>query len=294
MLEKREYRDISGDPHRRAWLEFCLQLVFCYPLVMLVVAPVAALLGRFGLSGDLPSHIHFAGYEALLCLLIGPVIGWQVGSFAPWLVASGKWLWVLPTFVLGYAVCNAARSQLVPWLPEEFFASPSNERIAVYFLTLPSCSAVGYSIGMASQCAWQFKPRWDGILGGLVSMAIGSVLFFASVGLVHRFECAKWESWSKLRFIIDPSGLRFASDPGALCADSNAGRFPLIIAHVESLETRICNGGQILGASDPRARDGIPIDKVRVLDGPRAGAIGWVLSYGLRGTTPPDISSERH
>lgn len=37
----------------------------------------------------------------------------------------------------------------VPWLPEVLFAAGTNEGLGVYLFTLPACSALGYSTGMA-------------------------------------------------------------------------------------------------------------------------------------------------
>lgn len=265
----------------RTLLYYCLQLILCYPATMLAVLPVAALLRAFGLSGDLPSQIHFAGYQALLCLFIGPIVGWTAGRLVPSLVSTGRWLWVLPAAVLIFSIV-AAKNQPVPWLPEEFFASSDNEGIGVYFLTLPSCAALGYSIGMVLRGAYRKRASGPGLhpVVRILLVAVIGALFVPSAALMHRFERVKMESWSKVRFVIDPSGLRFSPDPNLLCAATSAA-LPLLRAHLESLESRTCSGGRLLdnGATPPR--DSFVIEKVRVLDGTDTGRVGWVPSYGL-------------
>jgi hypothetical protein len=48
---------------------------------------------------------------------------------------------------------------------------------------------------------------------------------------------------------------------------------------MQSLETHVCKGDQ--------TNDAFPIEKVKVLSGPNAGLVGWVLAYGLRAAVKP-------
>jgi hypothetical protein len=116
---------------------------------MLAGAPFFALLSVLGFGGEHPAHIHFAGYDALVCLSVGLIAGWVIGCVSPTLVPSGRWIWVLPAIVsLPDMVREGLASGPVPWLPESWFVAGTNEGLGVYLLTLPACSALGYSIGM--------------------------------------------------------------------------------------------------------------------------------------------------
>jgi len=271
-------------------LDYCLQLIFCYPLTMLAVWPVSALLGTLGLSGEHPSHIYFAGYRALLCLFVGPIVGWAVGRMSPSRVTVGRWLWLLPAVVLIPSIIHAMRTGPVPWLPEEFFITGDNEGLGVVFITLPACSAIGYSVGMVlagmpgeRAITYAIRP----ILRIALALVIGAALFVPCAALLSRFERAKMQSWSKVRSVIDPSGLRFSPDPNQLCAAPSSSALPLLQATVESLESRICGGGRLVETGAPLPRDSFQIERVKVLGGPNAGLEGWVPSYGLSRVQKP-------
>jgi hypothetical protein len=125
-------------------LRYFGQLLCSYPAVMIAGAPFLLLLSLIGLGGD---H-GFAGYKILVSLLVGPFVGRVVGRSSPELVRTGKWIWALPAiFVIPGIVSDLLRAG--PWLPETFFATSSNEGLAVYLISLPAFSAIGYSIGMA-------------------------------------------------------------------------------------------------------------------------------------------------
>jgi hypothetical protein len=89
------------------------------------------------------------------------------------------------------------------------------------------------------------------------------------------------QSWSRVRFVIDPSGLRFAPGPNPLCAAPDSSALPLVRATVESLESRICGRGLLLDVGAPEPPGSFSIQRVKMLDGPRAGQEGWVPAYGL-------------
>lgn len=71
-------------------LLYVCQLFLFYPEVMLAAKPFAALMGLIGLSGNYPSHIHFAGYDALVCVLIsGPLVAYVTARLFPTTISSG-------------------------------------------------------------------------------------------------------------------------------------------------------------------------------------------------------------
>jgi hypothetical protein len=167
------------------------------------------------------------------------------------------------------------RTGPVPSLPEEFFITGSNEGLGVVLLTLPMCSATGYSIGMVLLGMRRF-------LRTVIVVAVGAALFTPCALILHRYERAKIENWSKVRSVIDPSGLPFSPDPNFLFAHPT-GQLPLLHATVEDLEKRVCSKGQLAEAGAPQSYSAFTIKKVRILNGPNAGREGWVPSYGLSG-----------
>src|SRR5450432_3815657 len=84
----------------KGMLRYFFKLFMSYPIVMLSGIPLFALLSVLGLSGQHSSDVYFAGYRALACLFVGSVVGWCVGRKVPSLVATGRWIWLLPAVVL--------------------------------------------------------------------------------------------------------------------------------------------------------------------------------------------------
>ncbi|MGA2184890.1 MAG: hypothetical protein ABSH47_17870 [Bryobacteraceae bacterium] len=274
-------------------LRYFLQLVSSYPVVMLAGFPLSRLLSVFGLSGEHPSQTHFAGYLALSCLFVGPFIGWVVGHKVPSFVPSGRWIWVLPTVIFCPGVAGDLLSrQQIPWLPESVFATGSNEGLGVFLVTLPACSALGYSIGMAlvtPKAKWTKLPR----LGPMPHPATIILAWVALVGilaiLAHRFEMSRIESWSRVRTVIGRPGLWLSADPNLLCSApaSNRGRLLPTATLVEGLERRACVKDRLLDADAPESAGSWNIERVKVLNGSNAGVEGWVLDYGLLETLKP-------
>ena len=273
-----------------AAVRYFLQLVFSYPVVVLAGYPLSRLLSVFGLSGEHPSQTYFAGYLALSCLLVGPFIGWAVGRKVPSFVPSGRWIWVLPAAALFPGMAGAVLSrQQVLWLPEYFFATSANEGLGVFLFTLPACSALAYSIGMAFVAP---KPGWTK-LSTMLNPATIIVAWVAVVGILaiqaRRFEISRIESWSRVRTVIGRPGLWLSADPNLLCTApmSNSGRLLPTATMVQSLERRTCVKDRLLDAGAPELAGSWNIERVKVLSGSNAGAEGWVWDYGLLETLKP-------
>jgi hypothetical protein len=254
---------------------------------MLAAWPASALLRACGLHGDHPPHIYFAGYQALLCLFVGPIPGWITGRMAPSLAPTGRWTWVIGAMVLIPSIVHATATRPVPWLPEEFFVTGANEGLSVVLLTLPACSAIGYSIGMLLLGIFP-NSRGAGtnrLVRGLLVFGTGIGLFLPCAAILHKFERTKIEGWSRVRFIIDPLGLRFSPDPNFLCSAPTGVALPLLRpAIVESLESRICGEDHLLELGTSPPLNSFSIERVKVLNGPNAGSQGWVPAYGLQKT----------
>jgi hypothetical protein len=267
---------------------YFLQLLICYPAIMLVVKPFSALLSAFGLSGNYPSHVHFAGYDMLSCIFVGPVVSWSIGRRAPSLVPTGRWIWILPVLlVTPIVVLEQLHPQPIPWLPESFFDTGGEGFLAVFFLTLPTCSAIGYSIGMAFvgfSRRWVTPNRRSSVSRGIVFSLASIALFGILTSLLHSFEQAKIESWSKIRYVIDDQ-VRLSQDPNVLCAGLVPEGPPLKnLMAVESLERRACGGDRLLPPGAAPQPGSWVLERVKVLNGSHAGAEGWVLAYGLKET----------
>jgi hypothetical protein len=267
-------------------LRYFLQLLCSYPAVSIAIIPFSAVLSRLGFSGELSSNKFFAGYEALLCLFVGPFIGWIVGHLKPSFVSSGRWIWILPAMIIVPDMVRQLLHQSIPWIPEYFFATNANERLGVYLGTLPTCSAVGYSIGMFFTRVRRFRSV---IKAAIVTIA-GVALFCLFASLLRKFENSRLESWARVRTVIDRAGLPFSADVRLLCGpkDLASSRAFLLRSgtYVETLERRGCSEDQLVDVNAlPPATVGNPgpflLDRVRVLSGPLAGSEGWVLEYGL-------------
>jgi len=262
-------------------LRFFGQLVLCYPAALVAGAPITFLLSKFGLSGAHPqSDVYFAGYEALICLFIGPFVGWCAGRAMPLLVVTGRWIWVAPAILLLSELTLQVRIRAAS-LPEFLFATSANEGLGVFLVTLPVGSVAGYSIGMA--LVGMRRLRAVLVRRHAVALALASTAVFSlCVGLLGNYEREKLEWWSRLRTVVDPLGVVFSPEAKSLCA--NPQNAPVSIrltrgTRVERLENRFCKDGRL---SDTDAgRDGFMVDKVRVLTGPSTGMQGWVGAYGL-------------
>lgn len=269
---------------------YLIQLLLCYPAVMLAAEPFSFLLSNSTLSGNHPSHIHFAGYGALVCVLVGPIVGWGIGRVAPSLMPSGRWVW-LPFLILLPDIFRAQlHPEAIPWLNEYLFQTAGEGGLAVVLFTLPACSAVGYSAGMALagiKAAFLKPSRLRSILPIAVLSALGIAVFCLTAPLLRQFEEAKVERWSKVRYVVERPGLWLSRDPTPLCAGEPGVLSISALTMVEALESRNCSGDQLLEPGTPPQPTSWSLERVRVLNGPHAGAEGWVLAYGLLETVRP-------
>ena len=156
---------------------------------------------------DFPSHIHFAGYDALVFLFVGLVVGWAVGRIAPGFVSTGRWIWI-PFMALSPDILSSLlRHQAAPWLNEYLFQTAAEGAFTVALFTLPGCSAIGYSIGMSMA---GIAPK-DGRLRRsamplLASCVVCAVLFALLVPVLRAYEHTSIGKWSKVRYVVDQPG----------------------------------------------------------------------------------------
>jgi hypothetical protein len=267
-----------------AGFRYFIQLLFSYPAGFLASMPLTALLVSLGFSDRGPS-VQFAGYEALACLFISPVVGCAAGRFRPSLAPTGRWIWILP---VGLTLLDAVSELWHPsvyHLPSFLFAS-SEIGLGVYFFTLPACCAAGYSVGMA---LLTLDRRWPTSVRRNVTLSVaGAIIFGMLTAMLHNFERTSIERWAKIRF-VESEALQVSPDPRILCQEYISSRdLDLLPRHlaVEKLDRRACREGEVVPADTPppRERDHyslVGIEKIRVLEGHDKGLEGWVLVSGL-------------
>lgn len=283
--------DTVERPGPLGWiLRYCLQL-FLSPLVIVVASfPFFALLPVIGLSGEHPWQTQYVGYAALVCLFVGPLVGWGVGRNVPSLIATGRWIGVLPlVFLFSEVFEQGLSSQTIPWLPEGFFATGDNEGLGAILGTLPASSALGYSLGMAlvgTRAKWKTLNRLSSVPRVLTIMLMSFALFGMLAWVAHGFEHSRIEKWSKVQTVIDRPGLWLSTDATLVCSGptSESGIFLRSGSLVEGLERRACGKDKLLDSDAPRPAGSWVVEKVKILDGPNVGVEGWVLAYGLQGT----------
>jgi hypothetical protein len=115
-----------------------------------------------------------------------------------------------------------------------------------------------------------------------------AALFTLFVSLLRRFESAKIERWSKVRYVIDRPGLWLSKDAKPLCTNPTQG--VLLLSNgtmVESLERRACGGDQLLDPGAAPSAGSWTLERVKVLNGSDVGVEGWVSAYGLLETIRP-------
>lgn len=277
-------------PFAYHFLWYFLQLIFSVPGVMIASLPFWAVLLKLGLNEG-HQQAKFAGYEALVFLYVGVLVGWWMAHRAPLLTGSGCWIWVVPTSII---LLDVVRGQLhpapVPWLSSYLFAS-SELGIGVAFFTFPACSAAGYSIGMA---LWRFNRTWAKtssltFFQPIVMISSPAVAVFCLLAAaLHNFEIRSLARFGKIQSVID-AGLQLLPEPQSLCGPQTSFRTAHILpsgTYVESLGRVGCDRNRlidpdtlpppIVGRSGPYT-----LEHVRVLTGPSAGQEGWVMQYGV-------------
>ncbi|PWU12078.1 MAG: hypothetical protein C5B51_01375 [Terriglobia bacterium] len=275
----------------KVW-SFFLQLLIAIPGVMIASQPIVTALSLFGLSTKRQPW-EFAGFEAIVSLVTGVLAGRLTGARAPHMVSTGRWIWLpLATLIVPDILREQIHPKPVPWLSEYLFAS-QGEGLGVYLLTLPACSAIGYSLGISLTSIRRRLSRIAGLTTLEGELLFGSVCFAAGAALfvvLHGFEQRSIERWKRVRSVIDEPGLQIVADPNLLCGKQPEARAPFLLVpsgtYVESIERRGCSGDRLIGVEAVTPSPvGLPgaylLDRVRVLDGPNTGLEGWVLEYGL-------------
>jgi len=256
------------------WWRYLAQFFLSYPAAWLAGSAISPLLSSMGLGNHGP--IHFEGYTCLLLLSAGSLAGWALGRSRPSLRPSAQWIWVLPMLALAGDIVGDLRRP-IPWPSESLFATPGEGAIGPYLIGMPAFAAVGYSAGIALSSTRSLAQRLGGKDGLLLAALTTVVLGLA----LHAFEDARMERWSRIRSVPMNAGESLARDRRTLCV-SQSGELPLSWEYVELLgERRACEGDQVLAPGDPGPPRSFVVDRVRVINGPHAGAEGWALEYGL-------------
>jgi len=187
-----------------------------------------------------------------------------------------------------------SRHLSLAYLPEYIFATGGNEGLGVYLLMLPTCAAVGYSLGMV---LLSLNDLWPPATRLRSAFRFAVLLLAAGVGLgflgvkLHDFERETFERRAKIRLTISDA-LQVSPDPELFCKEYQPSRrLPLLPQRtvVEKLDRRACLGDEVVDADFPPPRGKnhyslIGIEKIRVLEGIDAGLEGWVLVSGLSNT----------
>jgi hypothetical protein len=205
--------DPSGILSFRGMGLYFARLIFQVPIVWILARPLTAIISAVGPRVDFPSHIHFAGYDALVYILAGMIVGWTARRSAPALVSTGRWIWI-PFMALSPDILSSLlRHQAVPRLNEYLFQTAAEGAFTVALFTLPGCSAIGYSIGMSSA---GIAPKDSPFrLSGkhlLVSALVWVALFALVAPLLHAYEHSSIEKWSKVRYVVEQPGLWSSKD----------------------------------------------------------------------------------
>ena len=247
---------------------YFIQLISAVPGVMVASIPFWAALSALGLSAKYQPR-GFAGYEALVSLFAGIPAGWWMARRVPRLISTGRWIWLAPAAVVLTGFLYEQLHAGVPWLSAYLFASRV-EGITVLMLTLPACSAMGYSIGMAFA---GMSGRWSSPARFLTLCGFGVVFCGLAAFALHDFEQRSVAQWATVRSVTGTDGLPLVRDAESLCGPQTGTvteRAAVLQwgTYVDSMERRVCGGA-------------LRVDRVRVLNGPDAGLVGWVSENGL-------------
>jgi hypothetical protein len=291
---KRCFRALAGKD--KSVLRYFVQLALLYPAILIASIPFDPLLRMLGLSGQYAGGVNFVGYEAILCLLlVGPLVGWAAGRISPELISTGRWVWMLPvvSFLSGI-VPSFLQGQLAmdaPYLPEDIFATGSNEGLAALFFTLPAFAATGYSLGALLAGRWL---QWRAVpMQRVKRFAVVGITFLAALVLLlagtHRIVRTRIRKWHEVRSVPPRAMVAVSRDADVLCGDDgatsgNAGTGSLVYPNLaRSLELRVCNGQHMRDSRTAPQNDGhgLKLEKILVLTGPHQGETGWVRAGEL-------------
>lgn len=186
-INETDLNDKEEAPFGYHFLWYFLQLIFSAPGVMIASIPVLLVLSALGLTADHQPG-KFAGYETLVDLYVGILVGWWMSHRAPLLVGSGRWIWVLPAAVILGDLASGPDG-----LSGYLFESKA-EGIGVLIM-LGACSMIGYSIGMA---LWRLNQRWaksgsSSVRQRLVTISSVAVIVLCVLALVlQSYEIRIW------------------------------------------------------------------------------------------------------
>ncbi|HLK46573.1 MAG TPA: hypothetical protein VKT49_00480 [Bryobacteraceae bacterium] len=174
--------------------------------------------------------------------------------------------------MLPATIGEVLRPQPVPILSDNLFET-GGESLGVYLFALPTCAAIGYSIGMAL-ARGDRKPFATSTVACIAVCALS--VFVIAAALLNRYENRALDRWSRVRTVLG-AGLTLTTEARELCASpfSSGGTRIESATYLETLEHRVCS-------PDDRATT-FAVERVRVLTGPHANLEGWVGSYGLLG-----------
>jgi hypothetical protein len=204
---------------------------------------------------------------------MGFLVGWFSGKRIPSLIRTGSWIWLLPTAFVLYDITLALRSGATTRLSEYYYALGSNEGLAVFLLTLPVTSLIGYSIGMSVAKAQRAYATAHAMGSGMKMAFVWVATFAIACTFMIGAERRLVERDRKIRVAVSDTGTPLASEANAICEPVGAGAAGMTVVlqsgtKLEFLEHAGCSAG--------RPRSGI--DRVRVLDGPHKAAEGWVVT----------------
>ena len=145
MFEPLRDQSIAKSTVSAVWKVF-LQITLVYPVVFLFLTPVLEI-ARNPKAWAAPQP---AFADMGLVLAGGTALGIAVGRFWPVLARIGRWLWLPPAiFFFGGLITQWLNPPPTSAGPSEYFyASPANEGLAVFLITLPTCCLTGYSLGL--------------------------------------------------------------------------------------------------------------------------------------------------
>lgn len=251
------------------WWRFFTQVVPCYPVTWICGAAISDGFAAFGIG--VHGRVQFAGYPCLVLFVLGALIGALIARVAPPLAHTGRWIWLLPTLGLIYAL----RDTPIAWPNEELFTTPGEGGLAVYLFTMPAFVAAGYSYGL-----WLLSIH--GITWRLACAAMAVLALGAGALRFRSFEERDVARFERIRSVASLDEMALASDRRTLC-NSQTGELSLKgDIYVELLgERRACEGDQLLQPNDFGPPRSFIVDRVRVVLGTHVGSEGWVLEYGL-------------
>jgi hypothetical protein len=136
-----------------SFIAFLLQqlLVPLASLLILAVVPAVPESVQAGTSGQI--------VEVVRCMVVSAIAGFVLGSAArrwsPSVRSGGKWIGVLPSILLVWALLSDTFTfSFTKALAELFFPGPDGEGWwAFVFLTCPTISTLSYSAGMFVRCS---------------------------------------------------------------------------------------------------------------------------------------------